>query len=130
LLAGVTRRNVHAEADTRPALVVSPAEYNHRVGLALVCPIMNRAKGYPFEVVIPEGVSVSGVVLSDQVKSLDWKARCAELLCALPDAVVTETSASSRLFWLPGDDPCSLGPPSRPAAQSHPAGRAVSRALS
>jgi mRNA interferase MazF len=64
----------HEQAGRRPALVVSPAEYNRKVGLALFCPITNRIKGYPFEVVLPEGLSVEGAVLADQIQSLDWRA--------------------------------------------------------
>ncbi len=74
----------HEQSGRRPALVVSPAAYNGQVGLALLCPITSRVKGYPFEVLIPDGLSVRGVVLSDQVKSLDWRARDAELACTLP----------------------------------------------
>lgn len=73
----------HEQAGRRPALVLSPADYNSKVGLAILCPITNRVKGYPFEVVIPEGLPVRGVVLSDQVKSLDWKIRKAEFICRL-----------------------------------------------
>jgi mRNA interferase MazF len=80
----------HEQAGLRPALILSPVEYNRRVGLALACPITSRAKGYPFEVAIPAGLDVSGVVLSDQVKSLDWRARRARLLCPLPPMVVDE----------------------------------------
>lgn len=76
----------HEQAGRRPALVVSPLAYNQRVGLALVCPITQRAKGYPFEVAIPEGLPISGVVLADQVKSLDWRARQAEHVCSLDEA--------------------------------------------
>ncbi len=76
----------HEQAGRRPALVVSPLSYNQRVGLALLCPVTHRAKGYPFEVAIPEGLPVGGVVLADQVKSLDWRARRAEHLCSLDDA--------------------------------------------
>jgi len=54
------------------------------VGLALVCPVTTRAKGYPFEVAIPPGLEVTGVVLADQVKSLDWRARKAQFACSLP----------------------------------------------
>ena len=68
----------------RPAVVLSPAAYNGRVGLGLFCPITSQVKGYPFEVAIPGGLPVNGVVLSDQVKSLDWRARRAEFLCRLP----------------------------------------------
>ena len=67
------------QAGRRPALVLSPAAYNAKVGLGLFCPITSRVKGYPFEVAIPPGLAVSGVVLADQVRSLDWRARRAEL---------------------------------------------------
>jgi mRNA interferase MazF len=80
----------HEQAGRRPAAVLSPAAYNGKVGLAILCPITGRAKGYPFEVLVPEGLGVSGAILADQVKSLDWKARRAELICALPAATVTE----------------------------------------
>ena len=74
----------------RPAFVVSPAAYNGKVGLALLCPVTSRVKGYPFEVPIPEGLPVSGVVLSDQLKSLDWRKRRAELICELPESLTQE----------------------------------------
>ena len=80
----------HKQAGHRPALVLSPHAYNHKVGLALLCPITNQIKGYPFEVAIPAGLKVSGVILADQVKSVDWTARRASLLCSLPRAVVQE----------------------------------------
>jgi mRNA interferase MazF len=80
----------HEQAGRRPALVVSPAPYNGRVGLALLCPITSQAKGYPFEVSLPAGGKVSGVVLSDQIKSLDWRARQAELVARAPEAVTRE----------------------------------------
>ena len=72
------------------ALVLSPAAYNGKVGFALFCPITDRVKGYPFEVSIPGNREVTGVVLSDEVKSLDWKALKAELICRLPEATVAE----------------------------------------
>lgn len=56
------------QSGRRPALVISPLKYNRRVGLALICPITTKVKGYPFEVPVSEGLSVSGVVLADQVK--------------------------------------------------------------
>jgi len=80
----------HEQAGRRPALVLSPASYNSRVGLALLCPVTTQLKGYPFEVEIPKGLAASGAILSDQVKSLDWRARNAELICALPTAAVTK----------------------------------------
>ena len=74
----------HEQSRRRPALVLSPAAYNGRAGLAVLCPITSQVKGYPFEVQVPDGLPVGGVVLSDQAKSLDWRARGAELLCAVP----------------------------------------------
>jgi mRNA interferase MazF len=76
----------HEQSGRRPAFVVSPKSYNQKVGLFLVCPITSRKKGYPFEVEITTDRGVHGVVLSDQLKSLDWKARRAEFIeKALPD---------------------------------------------
>ena len=80
----------HEQAGRRPALVLSPRSYNRKVGLAILCPITSRRKGYPFEVRIPDGLEVSGVILSDQVKSLDWKARKTELCCTLPPETLHE----------------------------------------
>jgi mRNA interferase MazF len=80
----------HEQAGRRPALVLSPESYNRKVGLALLCPVTNQVKGYPFEVVVPPDLKVAGAILSDQVKSMDWKARRAALLCSLPDGVVRE----------------------------------------
>jgi mRNA interferase MazF len=65
----------HEQAGHRPALVISPRSYNGRVGLALFCPLSTSVKGYPFEVVMPEGAKAAGAILSDQIKSLDWRAR-------------------------------------------------------
>ena len=80
----------HEQAVRRPAVVLSPGAYNGKVGLAILCPITSQVKGYPFEVLIPDGLPVSGVVLADQVKSLDWRARQAERMCTLPPDVTTE----------------------------------------
>jgi mRNA interferase MazF len=80
----------HEQSGRRPALVLSPATYNRKVGLAIFCPITNQIKGYPFEVVIPTGLKVTGAVLSDQAKSLDWKMRDAELIAKLPASVINE----------------------------------------
>ncbi len=80
----------HEQAGRRPALVLSPAAYNGKVGLAILCPITSQIKGYPFEVLIPDGLKVSGAILSDQVKSLDWKARQAEFVCKLPATALNE----------------------------------------
>lgn len=76
------------QAGRRPAVVLSPAAYNGRVGLALLCPVTRQVKGYPFEVGIPDGLPVAGVILADQVKSLDWRRRNATLIAALPAGTV------------------------------------------
>ena len=70
--------------------MLSPASYNGPVGLALLCPITSHAKGYPFEVPLPGGLPVSGVVLADHVKSLDWRSRRAEYAGDAPEEVVAE----------------------------------------
>ena len=80
----------HEQSGRRPALVLSPAAYNEKVGLAIFCPVTNQVKGYPFEVLIPDGLTVSGAILSDQVKSLDWRARQAEKICELPEIALEE----------------------------------------
>jgi mRNA interferase MazF len=80
----------HEQAGRRPAVVVSPRSYNGKVGLGLFCPITSHVKGYPFEVSLPAGLPVSGVVLADQVKSLDWRVRRAEFAARLPDNTSVE----------------------------------------
>jgi len=81
------------QAGRRPALVLSPAAYNDKSSLALVCPISSRVKGYPFEVALPEGLAVSGVVLSDHLKSLDWRQRRAEFAVRVQGEVISEVLA-------------------------------------
>ncbi len=83
----------HKQTGRCPAIVLSPKAYNQKVGLAIFCPITNQAKGYPFEVSLPENVGVTGVILSDRVESLDWRVRKAELKEALPEEVVDEVLA-------------------------------------
>jgi mRNA interferase MazF len=80
----------HEQAGRRPALVLSPSAYNGRVGLALFCPITSQVKGYPFEILLPGGLAVSGVVGADQVKSLDWRARKVTRIATVPDEVVAQ----------------------------------------
>lgn len=80
----------HEQRGRRPALVLSPLAYNGKVGLALLCPITSQVKGYPFEVALPEGLPVTGVVLADQVKTLDWKARQCVRIGAIPEEVVVQ----------------------------------------
>ncbi len=81
------------QAGRRPALVLSPRIYNAKSGLALACPVTNQVKGYPFEVAAPASVGATGVILTDHVKSVDWKARRAEPLGRCPDDVMDEVRA-------------------------------------
>ena len=90
----------HEQSGRRPALVLSPAAYNGKVGLAILCPITSQVKGYPFEVRLPDALPVEGVVLADQAKSLDWRSRGAEFLCAVPQE--TTSAALMRLQALVG----------------------------
>ena len=83
----------HEQAGHRPALVVSPKAYNEKVGLALFCPITPNVKGYPFEVVLPEKYKVSGAILSDKIKSLDWRVRKAKWIACVPRNVLEEVLA-------------------------------------
>ena len=93
----------HEQAGRRPALVLSPATYNGKVGLSVLCPITSHVKGYPFEVAIPDGLPIHGAVLSDQVKSLDWRARDAELACQLPSTVTSEVLGKLGALLSPGE---------------------------
>jgi mRNA interferase MazF len=83
----------HEQAGRRPAVVLSPRNYNNRTGLAIFCPVTTQVKGYPFEVPIPEGLPVTGAILSDQVRNLDWRARKAELISTLPAETTYEVLA-------------------------------------
>jgi mRNA interferase MazF len=80
----------HEQSGRRPALVLSPAIYNLKVGLTILCPITSQVKGYPFEVIIPAGAKIAGAILSDQVKSLDWKIRKAEFSFKLSSGAYNE----------------------------------------
>ena len=82
----------HEQAGHRPALIISPKSYNRRVGLALLCPITSKSKGYPFEVKV-DIETINGVILSDQVKSLDWQARKAKRAGSAPTQVTEEVRA-------------------------------------
>lgn len=80
----------HEQAGRRPALVISPAMYNGKAGLAICCPITSHVKGYPFEVILPADLKITGAVLADQVKSLDWRIRQSAFVCKLPATALDE----------------------------------------
>jgi mRNA interferase MazF len=88
----------HEQAGRRPAVVLSPAIYNRSAGLAIVVPITSQVKGYPFEVEIPAGTRVRGVILADHVKSVDWRARNAERIGRLPDETLQKTLRKAALL--------------------------------
>lgn len=87
----------HEQAGWRPALVLTPAAYN-RIGLAIVVPITNQVKGYPFEVSLPDGLATTGVILSDAIKSVDWKARRARFIEIIPPGALKAVQGHLRLL--------------------------------
>ena len=89
----------HEQAGKRPALVLSPKAYNQRTSLALIVPVTNRVKGYPFEVLL-EGCKTTGCILADQVRSLDWSARKATRIEAAPKAAIQEVIAKLAVLLL------------------------------
>jgi mRNA interferase MazF len=90
----------HEQGGWRPAMVLSPKSYNGKTGLAVVVPITKQAKGYPFEVQLPENMKVTGVVLSDAVKNIDWQARKAKYADTAPPEVME--AVQERLLALLG----------------------------
>lgn len=86
----------HEQAGHRPALALSPAAYNGKTGLLLCCPITSQVKGYPFEVSLNPEARVQGVILADQVKSLDWRARQATKKGDASQDVVEQTLSRIR----------------------------------
>src|SRR5436309_7274072 len=84
------------QAGRRPGLVLSPKSYNAKVGLCLVCPVTYHAKGYAFEVVLPAGLPVQGVVLADHVKSADWRERDSEHITNVPAELLEEVRAKLK----------------------------------
>jgi len=74
----------HEQSGHRPAIVLTPRQYNVRSGLCIICPITGHARGYPFEVAIPPGHAIAGVILVDQVRSVSWENRYAKMAGAAP----------------------------------------------
>ena len=88
----------HEQRGRRPALILSPRTYNAKARLAIACPITSHAKGYPFEVALPDNGAVTGVVLADHVKNLDWNARRVELAGTAPVDVLTDVRERLRVL--------------------------------
>jgi mRNA interferase MazF len=78
------------QAGRRPAVVLSPRIYNAKASLAVVCPVRSQAKGYPFEIAMPAGIAIRGVILADQLKSLDWRQRQGQKAGRIPPAVLMQ----------------------------------------
>lgn len=81
----------HEQAGHRPGIVLSPQSYNEKVGLALCCPITIQKKSYPFEAPLTEPLKTSGVILADQIKSLDCRKRNTQFMERVPESVINET---------------------------------------
>lgn len=84
----------------RPAIVLSPASYNGLTNLAIVCPVTNRVRGNPFEVAIPDGIAITGIILVDHIKSVDWKARYFKFADKVPENTLREVIQKIEiLLW-------------------------------
>ncbi len=92
----------HEQAGRRPALILSPETYNRQTGLAIACPITSQAKGYPFEVRLPTDLPITGVILSDHVRNIDWRARRAERAARVDEDTIADVCA--KLSTLIGAD--------------------------
>ena len=88
----------HEQRGRRPALVLSPRAYNAKARLAIACPITSHQKGYPFEVPLPPGGKISGVILADHVKNLDWQARRVVFEARAPVEIVTDVRERLRVL--------------------------------
>ncbi len=88
-----TPRVGREQAGRRPAVVLSPRSYNEKTSLAVVCPITGQAKGYPFEVAVPPGARIGGVILSDHLKNLDWRQRQAQIAGKIPRSLLDQVRA-------------------------------------
>lgn len=88
----------HEQAGPRPALVISPQEYNKKTGLALFCPITRQEKGYPFEVKLPSNLKTEGVILADHIKNFDWNARNCTFIEKVPAETLEETCEKLKVL--------------------------------
>jgi mRNA interferase MazF len=84
------------QAGRRPGLVLSPRPYNAKVGLCLICPVTHHAKGYAFEVKLPDGLPVQGVALADHLRSVDWQERGCDHIATVPADVLDEVRAKLK----------------------------------
>ncbi len=78
----------HEQRGKRPALILSPKIYNEKTSLCICLPITSKIKGYPFEVTLPKNLEIQGVILSDQIKNLDFSVRDISFICKVSPSVV------------------------------------------
>lgn len=83
----------HEQRGRRPAIVVSKTHFNRRTRMAIVCPVTNTVRENPLHVAVPEGLGLTGVIMAEQVKSLDFRARGARFIVAAPPETVAEVLA-------------------------------------
>lgn len=95
-----TPQSGHEQRGKRPALVLTPKSYNAKVGLAVFCPVTGQIKGYPFEVSIPNDKKINGVILVDQIKSLDWRARHVRYIDYVSDKVLQQCNRKIKPLLL------------------------------
>lgn len=81
------------QAGFRPALIITQKQFNQATRLALACPITSQIKGFPLEVVLPDGLITSGVILVFQVKTIDWHERKVKYIESLPPEMMAEVTA-------------------------------------
>jgi len=90
IMVSFSPQSGHEQAGRRPGVVLSPRQYNEKIGLAIVCPVTSKVKGFPFEVELPPGMKTHGVVLADHVRSIDWRAREATIIEKLSNDVLSK----------------------------------------
>jgi mRNA interferase MazF len=83
----------HEQTGRRPALCISPESYNGKVGLAIFCPITSAIKNYPYETILPVDSPVKGAILTDQLKSMDWRSRNAQHIASLSPSILADVLA-------------------------------------
>jgi mRNA interferase MazF len=88
----------HEQAGKRPAICLSPKLYNEKTNLGLFCPVTSKQKGYPFEVPLPSAIPIKGVILADQVRSLDWNVRKASFIVRVPESILKEVLEKLQLL--------------------------------
>jgi len=86
------------QAGRRPAVILSPRYFNQKSSVAYACPISSKVKGYRFQVLLPNGLPVHGVVLCEHMRSLDWRIRNAVFLGRMPDEVLAQVREVVKLL--------------------------------